>query len=80
MTVLDTLQAQQSVLLVLTLSALVEVKEEHLQAILLHDTSNRFKKIYPAAEESYHWKLRVKTKAFGGIDFITFFASDIDRY
>lgn len=78
---LDALQARQSVLLVLTLSAvmLAGVKEEYLQAISLHDTSNRFKKIYPAAAESYHWKLKVRTKAFGGTDFITFFASDIDR-
>lgn len=50
------------------------------KALRVVDSQARFKQFYRAENATrVHWTLQVDTKVFG-TDFITFFASDIDRY
>ena len=50
-------------------------------ALVVHDKPARFKQFFRVPENAsskVHWTLKVDTQVFG-VDFITFFAADIDR-
>ncbi len=60
---------------------LVMLAAAEAQRITLHDLEAQFNSFYSVANSTMlrYWTLKVNTEVFG-TNFITFFASDIDRY
>lgn len=65
--------------LVLILPFLVSLGGAGEASLIIHDESARFKQFFRIENSGVHWTLEVDTKELG-VDFITFFATDIDRY